>query len=768
MANIQTVPLGGTVFIGEQGLDVSAATGNYTTLSFYTGSQTIGTSAPAATVPVGNAVSFYVSPSDFSGKTGNWYLGNTATVGLVILDPSISITAKDTSDLTNDISGKSVTAGTGITFRIESNLNQVATQRGATTGIANIRVRSPDGTTYTKLFSDTTTTWALNALMIDGNPTIWPGTWNTGAKDASGNRYYKAGSYSFWIELALNQIKDNYNYAGKTYTDQKTVTIASDTLSMTSNTASVVRGTGFTVTILGSPNTVYKMFIKNIASGEQAPTFVENQEGVSNVVNYSANVLTSNSGSRSVGFATNQDTKSKSWTIRAENGTKNDEISVRVEKGHVSIVAAGSNNYYLGDEIKLTGTNTETSTVYLFMTGPNLPSSGGQMADARTAVVNGDGATFAQADVLSDNTWKFDWSTDGLNVDSGSYTVYAVATPSNKDHLSDTQYASTSVTIRKPYITADMPSMVAAGDKIIVRGDAAASPNVGVAVWILGKNYVFYDTTSVEDDGTYELEISSGDTSNLYPGQYYVVVQHPMYNGKFDTWPSSNLNEVYGTYPVDGNLLFRIGGAGSLQGTDAAEALRQALDAGANDDIYANLQFVVAQPTINILPISQKMVGDKFTIKGTTNLAVDSEVQVDIVSSSFKPESKTNASEFSGSSGTVKVVRGVSTTLNEFSFDVDTGRYKSDEYIVQAASITTSAYGSALFNVVPYVAPTPTPTPTPVPTPIPTTVVTTVPTPIPVINTTTPTPTPQGAPGFGAVIAIVGLVGVAFLVSRKE
>ena len=691
-------------------------------------------------------------------------------MGIVVLDPALTITAKDKNALDVDVTGKSVTANTPVTFRIESNTNVLKTQRGLTAGIGNIKVRAPDGTTFTSLFGDTVTSYALTSLMIDGNPTYWPGTWNTGAKDGAGNRYYKAGTYSFWIELALNQIKDNYNVEGKTFTAQKTVAIASDTLSLTSNVNSVVKGNNFAISILGSPEQTYKLFIKNVNTGEQAPTITPNQEGIVNYTSATqADVKTSSAGTRTIGFTTNQDTKDKSWTIRVELGTKSDEVTVKVQKGMVSIVAAGNGNYYLGDEIKLTGSNTETSTVYLFMTGPNLPSGGGKLTDARTAVVNGSPDTFVQADVLSDNTWVYKWQTQDLNVDSGSYTVYAASKPVNRDNLAQAQYASTSVTIRKPLISASMPGLVAAGDKITVIGNAGSSPSAGVAVWVLGKNYVYYQTTSVESDGSFSLEISSGDTANLYPGQYFVVVQNPMYNGKFDVWPTDANTLVKGTYPVDGNLLFRIGGAGSLQGTDAADALQNALEYPAIDDIYARLQFTVAQPMINIAAIPQKMVGDKFTVLGTTNLAVNSEIQVDIVSSSFKPESKVNSSEFSGSSGTVKVVKGDSSTLNKFSYEVDSGKFKSDEYIVQASGVTTSAYSSTLFTLTPYVAPTPTPTPVPA-TPVPTVVVVTTATPIPVIVTATPTPTPEPtkAPGFGAVIALGGLGVVGWMVNRKQ
>ncbi len=39
-------------------------------------------------------------------------------------------------------------------------------------------------------------------------------------------------------------------------------------------------------------------------------------------------------------------------------------------------MAAGSQSYYLGEEVQFSGTDTETQTVYLFITGPNLAANG--------------------------------------------------------------------------------------------------------------------------------------------------------------------------------------------------------------------------------------------------------------------------------------------------------------------------------------------------------------------------------------------------------
>ena len=144
--------------------------------------------------------------------------------------------------------------------------------------------------------------------------------------------------------------------------------------------------------------------------------------------------------------------------------------------------------------------------------------------------------------------------------------------------------------------------------------------------------------------------------------------------------------------------IFKLGGAGSLQGSDAAEALVQGINDANVDDTYTKLQFLVEEPVIRIDPIGDKHVGDKFTITAQTNLAVDDEILVQVYSSSFKPTQKSQSGEFSGATGTVKVTKGDS-GMNKISFDVDSSTFKPDEYIVTEGAVIQEATGTALFNV---------------------------------------------------------------------
>ncbi len=421
-----------------------------------------------------------------------------------------------------------------------------------------------------------------------------------------------------------------------------------------------------------------------------------------NGVYYYASVKTSTSGTRTVGWQTSQDTKDKKYTIRVEREDagqyKSDEVDVKVEKGTVTVVAAGDQSYFMGQEVKLSGTNSETDYTYMFITGPNLPTAGGKLTDPRSPVVDGLASSFTIADVQDDNTWEYKWQTANLNIDAGTYTVYAVATPNNRDNLGNTQYGTVSI-IRKPFISAvaHSPPLQQATSFTSVELQKATLNRY--CIWILGKNYVLYTTESVNSDSTFEYEVTDGTTANMAAGQYFVVAQHPMYNDRLDVYPKGDY--VVGPYPIAGqeNIIFKLMGAGSLQGSDAAEALVTALNNPSVDDTYTKLQFLIEAPVIRINPIGEKMVGDKFTLSGTTNLAVDDEILVEVVSSSFAPTTKTQSGEFSGATGTVKVQKGTD-GFNTWSFPVDAATFKPDEYIVTVSGITVSQSASALFNVV--------------------------------------------------------------------
>ncbi len=112
--------------------------------------------------------------------------------------------------------------------------------------------------------------------------------------------------------------------------------------------------------------------------------------------------------------------------------------------------SASAVTVYPGSEVVLGGTSTGSDTVYLFVTGPNLPPNGGRLEDPHTPVRSGDPASFTTVTVGADDRWTYRWRTGEAGLDPGTYTVYAVEAPVDRSNLSGYGYTTIPVTLGTP------------------------------------------------------------------------------------------------------------------------------------------------------------------------------------------------------------------------------------------------------------------------------------------------------------------------------
>ena len=337
---------GDTVFIGEYGLDLSAlGVADGTTLGWFQAGSNVATSSPDDTVIVSNAKSFNVVAGT---RAGAWYnMNNNRAVAVNVKDPSLGIRVWDVQS-NKDVTGKTVTAGRLLSFRIDSNLDSVFTQRG-TAAAVTIKVKDKAGNVYNALIDDT---GAQNSLVVGvtSSSMLVAGKGTNASMWDTANPNYKTGEYKVWAESNLNGMKDNYkdpsgaDYTGKTITSQYTLTIGQNVLSLTANTdVAVVRNNDFAVTISGQPNTAYNLWVYGTSdmggSGNQPPLIKQGQTGVflgsATAGNYTydttgktvaedvpvapvnstnpwyAVVGTDDNGKRTVGFSTDSNTKDK-------------------------------------------------------------------------------------------------------------------------------------------------------------------------------------------------------------------------------------------------------------------------------------------------------------------------------------------------------------------------------------------------------------------------------------------------------------------------
>ncbi|MCZ0860746.1 PGF-CTERM sorting domain-containing protein [Methanocorpusculum sp. MG] len=767
---------------------------------------------------------FSLYESSVNGQYGTYYATSTwdadnmsKVFHVSIWYPELSLKAELTTSIDgttgktsgDSVEGKTINKNTNVTFLLNTPMVGPANKPGRFVSSDNKNLSAK--IVFTTPVGGKTTDFGVwfGAPQKFGALTVNQSQNNAGSarpgEDATAGTYTAQAEFTNYKPFSDNAKKSN----------TVSFTVQSTSLSLTADKDSVVRSNPFTTTIQGDSKKVYFIYVEG--TDENQPYLLPGQSGYqsqyntipvtssnspispavnNNTVDVSGQKYhswgyfeTDASGKRTVQFNTQDNTDDKTYTVRVitvngnVKGDDYDTVKVKVEKGSVTISASGDGSYYLGDEIKLTGTNTDSSYIFLFIDGPNLGYSDGVVLKNLPDQTAAYSAT-NPIDVKTDNTWEYKWDTSNIALDTGAYTIYATSKLTNgkassaikltedlnskfnvygtvlvsgtNDYyavkLSDSEYATISVSLKQPFLSAN-PSgtVVAKGDKIYIRGNAEGNPN-SLYLYMFGPNYYEKYSVSVETDGSYEKKIEI--PSSLASNQYFVVVQHPMYNGQFDAYEEKGVFMIRNTTTGGSQQgSFVVTGANKLQGSQAADALTKMIDSSNIDDIYTKLTFNVEEAWIRINTVGDQATGTKFTISGTTNLAVDDQVLVEVKSSSFDVTDKSSTSMTSGVSQAVKVVKGDGTD-NVWSVEVDSTNWKLDEYTVIASGIEADVSTTQNFNLVEKInTPTPTATSTGV---TPTTTA-----------TATATATPS-TPGFGAFIALAGLGAVALLVLRRN
>ena len=221
-----------SVFIGEQGLNITAAqnafdhqlTGFYpATIGWWASAANVATSTPQTTVPLTANTSFMISYSAFGGYTGPWYVLNTTTgFGDVndgalfnVKDPQISADVWDLDQGTQGgiaVTGASIIQGDNLTIKIGTNMDTAIDQPTLrsqnlnpsvdTTGWADIKVKTDSGNTLSALLNQSGNATSITAQSINAPAWYWSNggaanhadatfhSWNTGAIGANGQFAY--------------------------------------------------------------------------------------------------------------------------------------------------------------------------------------------------------------------------------------------------------------------------------------------------------------------------------------------------------------------------------------------------------------------------------------------------------------------------------------------------------------------------------------------------------------------------------------------------
>jgi beta propeller repeat protein/parallel beta-helix repeat protein len=338
VANGTIIDQSATLYIGEQGLDVTHALNQaqgspmegippLTRIGWWA-SGTPPSGFPSMTIDLsGRYTSFNVSQTEFEVRTGNWYVlqsdgVNIAGLAFTVADPTLDIKVWD-FDHGSDVTGTSIPRGTLLGFRIDTNMNGSVYQRTpldpTTDGFIDIKVINASGVTYPSLYHYSTNESALAgpssilANYVNVQPYYWGSplfAWNTSARD-NGTYIYPDGTYTVKAESTLHDMKDNYrnagaDYEGKTVSLSYTITIASASMApVASFTTNVTSGTvpfavQFTDTSTGVPTAWNWTFGDGSFSTLQNTSYVYTTPGI-----YTVFLNATNAGGSNISTRTN-------------------------------------------------------------------------------------------------------------------------------------------------------------------------------------------------------------------------------------------------------------------------------------------------------------------------------------------------------------------------------------------------------------------------------------------------------------------------------
>ncbi|WP_157199024.1 flagellar basal body L-ring protein FlgH [Methanolacinia paynteri] len=284
---------------------------------------------------------------------------------------------------------------------------------------------------------------------------------------------------------------------------------------------------------------------------------------------------------------------------KKETATKVNVETKTAKNGNITIAASGDGKFYEGELITFTGTNSESDYVYLFVCGDALDANGDKFDDPGTAAVTGKENTFVKVAADSHDTWEYELDTTELDLDPGTYTVYAVTEPANKEDLSGGSFDTVPIVLKKPYISAQVSEpVIKRGEELTITGTAEGMPKA-IAIWVLGFSYWNgAENGSMvkivpEDDASYKYVLDGDETAKMDDGEYYVIVQHPMYDDEFGVITNLGDGGKVLVSPEAGQGFYIWGTDSRLRGTDAVEELISEIASADTDDAYARCTFEV-------------------------------------------------------------------------------------------------------------------------------------------------------------------------------
>ena len=607
------------------------------------------------------------------------------------------------------------------------NLDAVAAAPGIT--ITNVLVTFPDGKVSNMTITDFEGNFEVSGLLAS------KGTYKVQALFPATS--FIEGTNSQYLVDTLNSF--TFTVVG---TEDATISASVDT---------VYSGEYVTFTIEGTLGVTYKLELDGFEiAGNPVVALTADPAGQTKVYKFEM----PNSGVATFQFKV--DAEDEATVVLLDNANKEIETVEITVSAPVITATLGATSYFIGDEIEISGTSTSGAELFFSIKGTNFKETLLTMDEEEF------GKTW-EAKLLTEDVYD-----NGKKLDVGTYTIniYQGIEPADQNAFErliagdngDKPVKTVVVALKQPFVSIiEAPEVIVQGTKAEFVINAEAAPNK-VKVYVFGTNYFLGSekiavTTDKDVNNKFTAKLTEDQTSakNMSAGQYFMVIQHPMYDGAFNI---ANIAEDFylnttGNVIAGGNAQSFLFNVNERQTANAAQALCDALDTQNIDDMYVKYSFFVVGEdesfTISDIP-SQIAKGTTLVISGVDTANADETVVVEMISTAFAAVPK----ETVGSAAFI----AVTTTVAEdgtWEVTLDTSELNIDEYNL-AVKIADETKKNVKINVV-AAADEPVTPPTDEP------------------GQDEPgqdEPVAPETPGFGALAALAGLGAVAVLLLRRE
>ena len=524
--------------------------------------------------------------------------------------------------------------------------------------------------------------------------------------------------------------------------DDATLAVSADTL---------YAGESLTITVKGTPGTEYFFNLTNVEIPQGQ--FV-NTTWYDTGVDTEPKFTMPNNGEASFQAVIDAAAKDEASIRLFVSGETDaiEEITITVSAAQIT-ATLGASSYFIGNEIEISGTSTAGKDLSFSIEGTNFKETLLEMNDEEF------GKTW-EADLVTKDVTEKDQA-NGKKLDVGTYTINIYQAEYADQTALETAIAAKVKPVKTVVVALKQPfiSIIEAPEVIVQETDVEfvinAEATTAIKAYIFGTNYFLEVPAAqisadkdIKNQFTAKIDEEQTSAENMSAGQYFMVIQHPMYDGKFNI--AAVGEKFYLNTSADatatGQFLFDVN---ERQTANAAQALCDALDTQNIDDMYVKYSFFVVGEdesfTISDIPATIAQ-GETLTISGVDTANAGETVVVEMISTAFAAVPK----ETVGSAAFIAVTTTVADD-GTWEITLDTSDLNVDEYSLSVV-INDATKKNVKINVVEAADKPDTPdTPD-----------------VPDTPDTPDTPTEPETPGFGALAALAGLGAVAVLLLRRE